>query len=133
MISAGNHIQRSSKNKALQERKVLEDVPRTQERIGGLAEVGLERRLLEEAKGLAKAVVRNDVGCVAAVGASDLHGILTCLAEEVVAKLLGEGVDLWFESGDLGLGEELVDGASPEPVVAMFCCAEEGDGVPARY
>ena len=104
----GQLLQRSYTNKHLQEREVHEDVPRASEPVDLFPKIGHPRRLVEEAKWVAEAVLGDEVGREAAIGIRGRKGVLARLSEHLVAELLGEGVDVGLHVRDLGLGEELI-------------------------
>ena len=110
---------------------MAKDMYKAENRIVRTTQIRLEGLLLKVPKGLAVAVARNDICGVAAV----THGhikwfIRVSFLEKFIAEALREIVNDWLELGDLGFGEELLDGASPHTVKVVVLRSKDGDLVP---
>ena len=111
--------------------EMAKDMHKAENRIVGTTQIRLEGLLLEVPKGLTVAITRNNICCIAAVAHSHIKGFICVpFLEQFIAEALGEIVNDWFEHGDLGFGEELLDGASPHAVNVVVFRGKDGDLVP---
>ena len=99
--------------------------------IVGTTQIRLKGLLFEVPKGLAVAIARYDIGGITAVARGHVKWFVRVSPlEESIAEALREIVDDRLELGDLGFGEELLDGASPHTVDIVIRRGKYGDSVP---